>query len=187
MIKKISSEKWTQLQFSGHKKLRKKYAISSLGRTASYIDDVNKDGNLLNGSLTSGYRTLNLHLEKGNGTIYLHREIAKAYCKKNTLKHKYVIHLNHKREDNNCKNLKWATLEEVSNHQQDSPLKIAYKIKQASKTVGLKLNITKVKIIKQAINNPRRKLTYKLLAAKFGVSEMTIYRIKSGENWAKVK
>ena len=187
MIKKIPSEKWTQLQFSGYKKLRKKYAVSTLGRTASYLDDVNKDGNLLNGSLTSGYRTLNLHLEKGNGTIYLHREIAKIYCKKISPKHKYVIHINHKREDNNCKNLKWATLDEVSSHQQNSPLKIAYKIKQANKTVGLKLNVTKVKIIKLAINNPRRKLTYKLMAAKFGVSEMTIYRIKSGENWGKVK
>ena len=27
----------------------------------------------------------------------------------------------------------------------------------------------------------------KQLAEKYGVSEMTMYRIKSGENWAKVK
>ena len=82
MIKKIPGETWKQLQFSGHKQLRKKYAVSSMGRAASYSDDVIKDGKLLSGSLTSGYRTLNLHIENGNGTIYLHREVAKLFCKK---------------------------------------------------------------------------------------------------------
>jgi len=187
MIKKMPGEKWTSLQFIGHKVLRKRYAVSSFGRAASYTDDISTDGKLLNGSITSGYRTLNLHLEKGNGTIYLHREIAKLFCKKTSPKHKYVIHLNHKKDDNRYTNLKWATLIEVGSHQQNSPQKIAYKKQQANKTEGLKLNATKVKAIKEAINNPKRKLTYKLMAAKYGVSEMTLYRIKSGENWGKVK
>lgn len=187
MIKKIPGETWKQLQFSGHNKLRKKYAISSLGRAASYSDNVAEDGKLLNGSLTSGYRTLNLHINNGNGTIYLHREVARLFCKKSSPKHKYVIHINHKKNDNGYKNLKWATLEEVSSHQQDSPQKIAYKKRQASKTVGLKLTATQVKSIKDAIKNPKRKMTYKQLATKYGVSEMTLYRIKSGENWSKVK
>lgn len=187
MIKKIPGELWKQLQFSGHKQLRKKYAVSSMGRAASYTEDVVKDGKLLNGSLTSGYRTLNLHLDSGNGTIYLHREIAKLFCKKPSPKYKYVIHINHKKSDNHFKNLKWATLEEVGDHQQSSPEKIAYKKRQASRTEGLKLNVTKVKAIKDAINNPKRKLTYKQMAAKYNVSEMTLYRIKSGENWGKVK
>lgn len=187
MIKRNTGETWKQLQFAGHKQLRKKYAVSSMGRAASYTEDVLKDGKLLNGSLTSGYRTLNLHLEEGNGTIYLHREIAKLFCKKPAPKYKYVIHLNHKKEDNQFKNLQWATLEEVGSHQQNSPQKIAYKIRQANKTEGLKLNVTKVKAIKEAINNPKRKLTYKQMALKYHVSEMTLYRIKSGENWGKVK
>jgi len=186
MIKKIQGEVWKQLHFSGYKNLRKKYAVSSLGRAASYANDVYEDGKLLNGSLTSGYKTLNLHVENGNGTIYLHREIAKLFCKKASPKQKYVIHLNHKKTDNNFKNLKWATIEEVSSHQQKSPDKIAYKIRQANRTVGLKLTATQVRSIKQAINNPKRKLTYKQMAAKYGVSEMTLYRIKSGENWGRI-
>ncbi len=186
MIKKIPGETWKQLQFSGYKQLRKKYAVSSFGRAASYSSSLD-DGKLLSGSLTSGYRTLNLHLEKGNGTIYLHREVAKLFCKKTSPKQKFVIHINHKKSDNHFKNLKWATLEEVATHQQKSPQKIAYKKRQANKTEGLKLNINQVKTIKEIIKNPKRKLTYKQLAAKYGVSEMTLYRIKSGENWAKVK
>jgi hypothetical protein len=187
MIKKIPGENWKQMQFSGHKNLKKKYAISNHGRAASYTESVAKDGNLLNGSLTSGYRTLNLHVENGNGTIYLHREVAKLFCNKKSPKAKYVIHVNHKKTDNNSKNLKWATLEEVSAHQQKSPLKIAYKKRQAARTVGLKLTLAQVKAIKDTINNPKRKLTDKQLATKYKVSEMTLYRIKSGENWGKVK
>src|SRR4029079_3178457 len=121
-----------QLQFSGHKQLRKKYAVSSAGRAASYAKDVSEDGKILNGSLTSGYRTLNLHLEDGNGTIYLHREIARLFCKKTSPKNKYVMHVNHKKEDNRHTNLKWATLHEMSDHQQKSPQKIAYKKLQAN-------------------------------------------------------
>lgn len=187
MIKKIPGEIWKQMQFSGHKQLRKKYAVSNQGRAASFSKSVAEDGKLLNGSLTSGYRTLNLHVEDGNGTIYIHREVAKLFCTKKSPKHKYVIHVNHKKTDNFAKNLKWATLEEVADHQQDSPQKIAYKKRQANRTVGLKLTATQVKTIKDAIKNPKRKLTYKQMAEKYGVSEMTLYRIKSGENWGRIK
>ena len=89
MIKKIPGELWKQMQFSGHKQLRKKYAVSNAGRAASYTKDIASDGKLLNGSLTSGYRTLNLHVENGNGTIYIHREVAKLFCKKASPKFKF--------------------------------------------------------------------------------------------------
>jgi predicted DNA binding protein len=186
MIKKIPGEVWKQMQFSGYKQLRKKYAVSNLGRAASYSTSIDEDGKLLNGSLTSGYRTLNLHVEDGNGTIYIHREVAKLFCKKKSPKYKFVIHINHKKTDNTAKNLLWATLEEVSEHQQKSPMKIAYKKRQANRTNGLKLTSTQVKSIKDAINNPKRKLTYKQMAEKYGVSEMTLYRIRSGENWGRI-
>ena len=44
------------------------------------------DGKLLEGSLTSGYKTLNLHIDDNNGTIYFHREVAKLFNKKNSPK-----------------------------------------------------------------------------------------------------
>ena len=187
MIKNLPGETWKPIQFTGYKKLRKKYAVSSLGRAASFSEKIEKDGKVLTGSVTSGYRTLNLHIDGGNGTIYIHREVAKMFCKKNSPKHKFVIHINHKKKDNHYKNLKWATLDEVSSHQQFSPEKIAYKKRQANKTEGLKLNAEQVKAIKAIIKDPKRKLTYKQLAAKYKVSEMTLYRIKSGENWGRIK
>ena len=47
--------------------------------------------------------------------------------------------------------------------------------------------IEQVKAIKKLLGDPKRKLTFKQLAEKYGVSEMTLYRIKSGENWGKIK
>jgi hypothetical protein len=187
MIKSISGEVWKPLQFPGWKHLRKQYALSSNGRIASYTENVLEDGKLLNGSLTTGYKTLNLHRPGNNGTLYVHREIARLFLKKTSPKHRYVIHLNHNKTDNSVKNLKWATLEEMIEHQQSSPAKVAYKKVQANRSNGLKLNATQVRSIKKTLESKNRKLTIRQLAEKYGVSEMTLYRIKSGENWSKVK
>lgn len=186
MIKKIAGETWKQLLFSGWRQLRNRYAVSSAGRIASYKKDVLNDGKILSGSLTTGYRTLNLHRPDNKGTLYLHREMAKLFFPKPAATHKYVIHRNHNKLDNNIKNLRWATLKQMITHQQGSPAKIAYKEKQANKTEGLKLTATQVKKIKTILNNKNRKITIRQLAKNYDVSEMTMYRIKSGENWGRI-
>lgn len=186
MIKKLSGEIWKPLKFKGWQSMRNKYAVSSHGRAASYKEDILSDGKLLSGSLTSGYPTLNLHLEGNSGTLYLHREVAKLFNDKPSSKQKYVIHINHVKTDNHAKNLKWATQKEVNDHQQKSPNKLEYKKVQGNRKKGLKLNTSQVKAIKSILANPRRKLTHQQIADKYNISPMTIYRIKSGENWADV-
>lgn len=186
MIKKMAGEVWKPLIFSGSKELRNRYAVSSLGRIASYKEDIIKDGKLLNGSLTTGYRTLNLHRPGHKGTLYIHREIAKLFLKKPSTKHKFVIHKNHDKLDNAVKNLEWATLDRMIQHQQKSPAKVAYKKRQANREVGLKLTAVQVRKIKEQLGNKNRRTTIKQLADKYGVSEMTMYRIKSGENWGRI-
>ncbi len=174
------------MTFPGWKHLRNRYAVSSFGRIASYKKEVLKEGKLLSGSLTTGYRTLNLHRPNNKGTLYIHREMAKIFLKKNSLAHKYVIHRNHNKLDNNIKNLRWATLKEMISHQQGSPAKIAYKEKQANRTEGLKLTATQVKKIKSILHSKNRNITIRQLAKNYNVSEMTMYRIKSGENWGRI-
>jgi hypothetical protein len=186
MIKKIPGETWKPLMFPGWKLLRKKYALSSTGRVASYYENINSDGKLLSGSVTTGYKTLNLHRPGNNGTLYLHREIARMFVKKNSPKQKFVIHLNHNKTDNSVSNLKWVSLDDMIQHQQKSPAKLAYKKIQSTRPVGLKLTATQVKSIKKMLSSSSRQLTIKKLADKYGVSEMTMYRIKSGENWSRV-
>ena len=186
MIRRSAGEIWKPLTFSGWKYLRNRYAVSNTGRIASYKADVLKEGKLLSGSLTTGYRTLNLHRPGNKGTLYIHREIAKLFLKKRSPKFKYVIHANHNKLDNHLQNLRWATLEEMIEHQQSSPAKIAYKEKQANRTTGLKLTARQVRKIKTILSDKDRNITIRQLAGKYGVSEMTMYRIKSGENWARI-
>lgn len=185
MISKLPGEIWKPLRFPGWKELRYGYAVSNHGRIASYKKEI-LQGKLLDGSLTTGYRTLNLHRPGNKGTLYIHREMAKIFLKKPTSKHNYVVHANHNKLDNHLKNLRWYTLEQMVNHQQKSPAKIAYKKLQANRDVGLKLTADNVKKIKDVLKNPKRNITIKRLAKKYDVSEMTIYRIKSGENWARI-
>ena len=186
MIKQLAGEVWKPLVFSGWRHLRNRYAVSSHGRIASYKDNIVKDGKLLQGSLTTGYRTLNLHRPNNKGTLYIHREMAKLFHKKPSPAHKYVIHLNNNKLDNKTKNLKWATLDQMIEHQQGSPAKKAYKIKQANRKEGLKLTASQVRKIKTVLGSKSRNLTIRQLAKQYGVSEMTMYRIKSGENWGRV-
>lgn len=186
MVKKLAGEIWKHLKFPGWNQLRNCYALSTAGRIASFKEDIHMDGKLLEGSFTTGYRTLNLHRPGNKGTLYIHREMARLFLKKPSPKHKYVIHINHNKTDNRLKNIKWATLEEMITHQQKSPAKIAYKKVQANRTVGLKLTASEVKKIKQTLSNPNRRQTIRQLADHYGVSEMTMYRIKSGENWGRI-
>lgn len=186
MIRKLTNETWKPLTFAGWKQLRNRYAVSTCGRIASYKENVLEDGKLLSGSLTTGYRTLNLHRPDDKGTLYIHREMARIFLKRPSARHKYVVHKNHNKLDNNIRNLRWATLEEMIGHQQQSPAKIAYKEKQANRKEGLKLTALQVKRIKNILGNRNRSITIKKLAHDYGVSEMTMYRIKSGENWARI-
>lgn len=187
MIKKLAGETWKPLVFPGWKQLRNRYAVSNNGRIASYKKNILEEGKLLSGSLTTGYRTLNLHRPGNKGTLYIHREMAKIFLKKSSPKQGFVIHRNHNKLDNAIRNLRWASLDQMINHQQQSPAKMAYKEKQATRAEGLKLSTPQVKKIKAVLRNKKRNITIRQLAKNYGVSEMTMYRIKSGENWKRVK
>jgi hypothetical protein len=183
MIKKFWNEVWKDIdiQVPG---LQLKYAVSDYGRVVSYSGRV-EDGRLLKGTITGGYRTLNLKPGGKYLTIYVHRAIAQAFLTSATAEHKYVIHLDHNKTNNHIDNLCWATKEEMEKHQQFSPAVIERKKKRHFK--GHKLTETKVRLIKKMILDPNRKTRMKIIAKQFGVTEMQLYRIKSGENWGHVE
>lgn len=185
MIKFQRTEEWKDLPIRNKSALRKKYAVSNYGRVVSFTDSM-EDGSLLNGSTVEGYTVINVKPNDTFQSLYLHREIAKLFLSRPSRAHRYVIHLDYDKKNNHVKNLRWATKEEMEQHQQNSPAKKAYKERQRNKTRGLKLNLVKVRSIKRLLHNPGRK-TMKMIASKFGISEMQLYRIKSGENWSHVK
>jgi len=42
-------------------------------------------------------------------------------------------------------------------------------------------------LLKKKLLDPGRKTRMKILAKQFGVTEMQLHRIKTGENWGEVK
>ena len=100
----------------------------------------------------------------------------------------YVIHLDFNKSNNFVDNLKWSAKKEMFAHQQKNPSVTEAREKQKGRKTqkGHKLTATQVMRLKKKINDPERKTRLKLIAKQFGISEMQLYRIKSGENWAHV-
>ncbi|TAJ12041.1 hypothetical protein EPO56_04100, partial [Patescibacteria group bacterium] len=117
----------------------------------------------------------------------VHNAVAETFLKKRNSTCDHVIHLDHNKANNDAANLKWVTQQEQIEHNKKSPLvreAIARKIHSGA--TAKKLNEKKVLQLQKELWDPKRKLTFKKLAEKYGIAEMNLYRIKSGEMWFHV-
>lgn len=191
MIKSLPGERWRQLIFKNWTALQKKYAISNQGRLVSFTNNLKKDGNIIKGSTVEGYRILRFKVKDKHMAFLFHRLVAEYFISQSSPSHDYVIHLNHDKTDNRKSNLRWATIEQVTAHNKNNPRVLEAKEKRFKNPEEYarfnKLTLKKVIAIKKLIINPKRKLTYKQIAEKYGVSEMAITRMKRGENWGYIK
>jgi hypothetical protein len=191
MIPKLKGEKWQPVIFENSEFLQRKYAISNLGRLASFTTHVLQDGTLLNGSDIEGYRVLRLRVKGKYVAFLFHRLVAEYFLTKRSAGQDFVIHLNYNKTDNAAANLKWASKEEVAEHNRLSPFVIAHRQKMLDNIPfikrGPKLTVSQVKQIKKLLQSPKRRLTYKQIASRYNISEMAITRINRGENWGHVK
>lgn len=183
-----ASEKWKAIAFPKKVKLQKKYLVSNSGKLASYADSP-KNAKKLKAKRIEDYHCISIRMQGVKKSLFVHRLVAEAFLRQPTAKHKFVIHLDHNKSNNNASNLKWTTLEQQVEHRKGSPA-----VKKAIKERVLQdgdyakvLTETKVKKMKEELFNPKRTRTLKQIAKSYGVSEMNIYRIKSGEFWYKVK
>lgn len=183
-----TAEKWKLIEFPKKVKLQKKYLVSNTGKLSSYYDSP-KEAQKLKAKRIEDYHCISLRMFGVKKSLFVHRLVAEAFLRQPTPKHKFVIHLDHNKSNNNASNLKWVTLEQQVEHRKSSPA-----VKRALKDRILQdgnyskvLNEKKVTKIKEEIWNPKRKRTLKQIAEAYGVSEMNIYRIKSGEFWYKIK
>ncbi|MFP4555397.1 MAG: NUMOD4 domain-containing protein [Bacteroidales bacterium] len=190
MIRLFPDEKWSVLPFKGNSGLN--YAVSNYGRVASFSKSIT-EGRLVGGTSKKGYRYLKLFKiidgKRLSYTYYVHRLVAQYFVPKREEGQDFVIHLNYKKDDNRHINIKWATREEVEEHHSKNPRVIAdrKRLQQHNKLHNYKLTDEKVKILKRKLFDPNRKTRLKMLARQFGVSEMQLHRIKTGENWGHVK
>lgn len=182
MIRKDPNEEWKDLQLEEGLFTKKRNRISNKGRVIS-IEEDGVTTKLLKLTPTNGYQTLNSY-QKKNGkksARYIHKLVAQHFLEKKE-DEVFVIHLNYDKLDNRVENLKWATKREKELHQFSGPAHINRK----PRLNNAKLTEARVRLIKRKINDPNRKTRMKMIAKQFGVSEMQLYRIKSGENWGHV-
>ncbi len=173
--------------------LKLKYAVSNRGRLASYSDKI-ENGTILIGGKADGYRTLRYVMREDgkirSKTLFMFRLIAEFFIPKTSEDQKYVLHLDYVRDNDHLNNLKWATYDEMLAHGRKSPhvLEARRKLLELNiKSDGRKMTVTKVIYLKKLLNDPNRKTRLKMLAKQFGISEMQVSRIKSGENWGHIK
>ena len=184
-------EQWKE--FVPEFEMVRRYKISNLGSIKSFDKNLN-DERLLKGAKCDGYPYLVLKGKKDGKSlrksISIHLLIGILFIPKENEDKKHVIHLDYSRTNNVITNLQWATYDEMIAHGKKSPYVIEAKRKLVEfnrNNDGRKLTVNTVKRLKKKLLDPNRKTRYKILAKQFGVSEMQLHRIKTGENWGHIE
>lgn len=179
-------EVWKTFTIDG-KKPSVAYAISNFGR----FGVMGSDGKVQVRRFkpTAGTYRFNTRQNGRNKAVFLSREVAKAFLKRPSSKHTQVIHKDHNYLNDHVDNLKWATVEEHRRHTSMSPKAVMARnrkaiVKSSHSTVMDEKTAT---ALKKMIWDPKRTLSFKQLAEKFGVSEMQIYRLKKGQFWYHIR
>ena len=191
MIRFFPGEQWKEIDLAC--KLKFRYAISNFGRFLSFSDSI-ENGKLLNGGDINGYRIFRYKTyvdgKMYNKHMFFHKLVAEYFLSPKSNEHSHVLHLNFVKKNNHIDNLRWAPKSELQAHHDTNPLVMASreKFSKVNRTYRVyKLNEGRVKMIKKRLLDPNNKTRIKMLAKQFNVSEMQLYRIKSGENWGHVK
>jgi len=180
-LKLLSGETWKELKLKKGT-TTKRYSVSDKGRIVSFKTKL-EDGYVLKPRLTQGYPSITIGREETRQNYYIHRLVAEYFCKQANSNHNFVIHMDHKKENNKAANLKWVKHGDQIQHALKDPNVIV----RMNPDEGPKLTADKVKQIKVALFKSKKQPTLKALAKKFKVSDMQIHRIKTGENWSHVK
>ena len=184
----FKNEKWKPVRLTGNSKL--KYAVSNYGRIKSYNRDIKK-GVVLKPQFTGGYPVLRFRIKKGrkivNKGLFIRKLVAQYFLKRKSSAQQYVLLRDFNPNNNKASNLRWAGKKEMIEHNKKNPRVLKGLKNRKPSDDGHKLDINKVKQIKRMLSAKRGKLTNVQIAKKFRISKMTISRIKSGENWKRVK
>jgi len=184
-MKSYYNEEWKDIEMvDDGKPRRKKYAVSNYGRVVSYTNKI-EDGKLLKFGIIEGYHVLTLTC-KIKTSRCVHKLVAYYFLPEPKPEQTYVIHFDFNKQNNSVKNLKWVTREEMVQHQNYNPKVQHARKNHPRRSKGPKLTVEQVKRLKKAIHDPNRKRTYQQIAKRYGISQMQLYRVKTGKDWAHV-
>ena len=170
----------------------KRYLVSNIGRVKSFVDNPS-EAKIIKGSAIEGYRYIifrkKIDGEYKNFHYSFHFLVASLFIEKENDEQKHVIHLDYDKLNNKVDNLKWVTYQEMREHGYKSPLVAEGRKRRFEKfgPANTKLTVTQVIRLKKKLLDPNRKTRLKILAKQFGISEMQLHRIKTGENWGHIK
>ena len=177
-----NNEKWVSIQMTdviGHDKI----FVSDHGRIKSFKTD--PEGKFLKFSDTRGYYMITFrHKDGTRKSYYVHKLVAEHFMSAPEEGQTILLHIDYNKLNNHVRNLRWVTQLEKIHHQRYNLKWI--KGKEKVIVANAKLNESKVRLIKKKLADPNRKTRLKMIAKQFGISEMQLYRIKSGENWGHV-
>jgi hypothetical protein len=179
------NEQWKDIEMvDDGRPSRKKYSISNYGRVVSYADSI-ENGKLLKFGIIEGYHVLSLP-GKVKVSRCVHKLVAHYFLSEPKPEQNYVIHYDFDKQNNSVKNLQWATREQSFQHMCHNPKVQHARENHTRRSKGPKLTADQVKRLKKAIADPDRKRTYAQIAKRYGISQMQLYRIKAGRDWAHV-
>lgn len=181
MINGLRGEEWREVEFDDIIAKSEKYKISNYGRVMRCVDGEYK---MINSQNVNGYDAIALlqEVNRKKTKRYIHKLVAQQFLEKKE-DDIYVIHLDYDKKNNHVDNLRWATKREKELHQYANE---EY-LKSKPKVPFSKLTEGRVRIIKRKLADPNNNTRLRIIAKQFGVSDMQIHRIKTGENWGHVK
>lgn len=107
-VKILSGENWKEIKLKKGT-TTKRYAVSDRGRIISFKEKI-EDGYVLKPRLTQGYPSITIGREDTRQNYYIHRLVAEYFCKQPSAKHNFVIHVDHKKDNNKASNLKLSLI-----------------------------------------------------------------------------
>ncbi|NMH27302.1 hypothetical protein [Flavobacterium silvaticum] len=191
MIRLFPGEEFREVHFAIKPRMR--YAVSNRGRILSFSDNL-ENGALIKGSTMNGYRMIRfkkvIEGKMHNIQSFVYKFVAEHFLPQPDEVQKHLIHLDHDLSNDRVENLKWVDADARMEHYKKSPNVIAGRKRMLEKrksSNGHKLTLMEVIRLKKMVLDPNRKTRMKILAKQFGISEMQLFRIKSGENWGHIK
>lgn len=179
-IKLFSGEKIQLLPFrrtlKGHR-----YAVTNHGRVIRF-QTTPEEGELIRQyKISAGYPCVFIQANGKRTNAMVHRLVAQAFLPPPQKAQVFVLHKDRDRTNNHATNLKWASKEEHLAHAMGgNDWKAAYRA-----TGRYKLTEDRVRLIRKKIQEGKTRM--KMIARQFGITDMQLYRIRSGENWGWVK
>lgn len=158
-----------------------RYAITTHGRAVRFKNEPADGEFMKQWFVIADYPCVYLQDGDRRYNALVHRLVAQHFLPKPDRDRVFVIHKDRNNGNNHVSNLKWANKAEHLAHAMAGD---AWK-KARGRTGNVKLNETRVRLIRKKLAEGKTRM--KLIAKQFGISEMQLYRIKSGQNWGWVK